>query len=101
MAKKFKKFKTMRELYERCSGGDEQAQRICIGALQNLGCDHLADAAKRFHSNQPKWYRFWVGLNEYITALVCEYGESETKAERTVLAEVNNVWDCCDDVELT
>lgn len=99
--KKFKKFKSMHDLYQRCDSGDEQAQRICIGALQNLGCDHLAEPSKRCAPDRPKWYWFYRGMEQYIEALICEYGVHEDKAFREVLAEVNNVWDCCDDVKLS
>jgi hypothetical protein len=97
---KIKRFTSFHDLYERCKSGDEAAQRVCIGALNNLGCDHLADSGVPAKPGTPKWQRYYHGLQEYISALVGEYGQSETKAERQVLAEVNHVRDCCDDVKL-
>lgn len=96
--KKYPKFKSWRDLYDRCKAGDEKAQRICIGALHNLGNTTLP--SKREGQEMALWQRAYHGLQKYISALVCEYGETETKAERDILAEVNNVIDCCDDVKL-
>lgn len=93
--KKIKKFASLYDLRERCRAGDVAAQQCCIGLLHNLGCEHLA--ATR---NQTKWENYYAGIEQYIMSLVGEYGQSEDKAEREVLAELNNVRDCCDDVEL-
>lgn len=79
-----RKFKSLSDTFKRAAAGEEDAQRAIIGCLSNFGCEHLA------HCNQqPKWKASWFGLQDYIGALVGEYGESETKAEREVLAELN------------
>ncbi len=94
--KKRKKVKTWSELNALCRDGDERWQKVVIGALQNLGCEHLAGGGM----GRSKWERHYHGLMEYISALCSEYGESETKAEKQILAEVNHVRDCCDDIVL-
>lgn len=95
--KKLPLVKTWSELYKLCADGDERWQRVVIGALSNLGNPTLNyNPAK----GEPLWRCAYFGLQEYIGALVGEYGETETQAEKSVLAEVNNVRDMCDDVKL-
>jgi len=94
------KVKTWRELYDKCKAGDEFWQRVCIGALENLGNPTMPSRHDPFCKNAPKWQAAYRGLQEYISALVCEYGEGEDAAERSILEEVNFVVDCCDNVVL-
>lgn len=95
--KSIAKVKSFSELYSLAKAGDENYQKLCIVALNNLGCDHLANA----RHYPEKWRAYYNGLMEYVSALCCEYGESEDKAFRSVLAEVNNVRDCIDQVSLS
>jgi hypothetical protein len=76
---------------------DENYQRLCIGALENLGCEHLAAKGVR---SEPKWKRYYNGLMDYVSSLVGEYGESEGAAFEQVVDEINFVIGCCDDVSL-
>lgn len=89
---KYKKFTSLNDLLQRSQAGDDRAQRICIAALRNLGCEHLA--TRRRGDSDPEWRLSWDGLQSYVSALVGEYGMSETRAFRDTLAEVNNVIDC-------
>jgi len=96
--KKYPKFKSWRDLYDRANGGDEMAQKAIICGLSNLGNPTLP--SKNDMQKTPLWKRAYHGLQEYIGALVGEYGESETKAEKSILAEVNHVLDICHDTKL-
>lgn len=91
--KSIAKVKSFSELFQKAQV-DENYQKLCIVALENLGCEHLA--SKR---EAVKWKSHYFGLQEYVSALVGEYGESEDKAFRSVLAEINNVRDCIDQVK--
>lgn len=95
-----KKIKSLHDLYSRCEAGDEAAQRLAIGTLQQFGCEHLADSF-RGPKSDPKWRRYFRGIHRYFDSLCGEYGIPEGKAEREIVAEINNVRDCCDDVPLT
>lgn len=92
-----KKVKSMSELWQ-LAKTDERYQRLVIVALNNLGCDHLAQGCRRWHP--VKWEAYFNGLNQYIESLVGEYGESEVKAEKSILAEINNVRDCIEQADL-
>lgn len=97
-ATKTAKFASLRDLWTRAQAGEEMAQKVCVGALNNLGCDHLAHSAGG--RPEPKWAKYHRGLEQYLDALVSEYGVSETKAERELLAEVNMARTYSDDVSL-
>ena len=97
---KAKKFYNLIDAHQRATNGEELAQKSIIGCLNNLGCDHLAEKSKYAPSDEPKWKRYWRGLQEYVSALVCEYGETEAKAEKEVLAELNAAQKYSDDVVL-
>jgi hypothetical protein len=92
-----KPVKSMSELWQ-LAKADENYQRLCIVALNNLGCDHLAESSRRWHP--VKWEAYFNGLNQYIESLVCEYSQSEDKAVKDVLAEINGVRDCIDQAKL-
>lgn len=92
-----KKFKSLHEAYVRADGGDVLAQRCIVGTLRNLGCEHLA---RKVLDDDPKWLTHWRGFQQYLMALVGEYGESEAAAERELLAELNNSFSYADNVEL-
>lgn len=98
--KRISKFTNLRDAYNRASAGDEGAQRCIIGCLENFGCDHLALKDKSAPKT-VKWARYYAGLMQYIGSLVGEYGQSETAAEREVLAELNQARTYSDKVELT
>jgi hypothetical protein len=89
-------FKSLHDLYERARAGEVMARKVCIATLNNFGCDHLASGQK----SDPKWVRYYRGLQTYLVALVAEYGESETSAEKEVLAEVNAARSYAGDVDL-
>ncbi len=105
--KKLPKVKTWTELFGLANdqGDNKQPteyakrwQKVIVCALSNLGNSTL-------RPNNPKhprllWLRAYDGLQEYISALVGEYGQSETKAEREVLAEVNHVRHIAEDIKL-
>lgn len=92
-----KKVKSMSELWQ-LAKADENYQRLCIVALNNLGCDHLAQFSRRWHP--VKWEAYFNGLNQYWESLVNEYGEREDKAEKSLVAEINGVRDCIDQAQL-
>lgn len=96
--KKIPAIRSLSELYRLADGGDERYQRLCIVALNNLGCDHLATGKQ--WKNSPKWKAYHHGLGQYVDALVGEYGETEDDAFRQVLEEINNVRDCIDQAQL-
>jgi hypothetical protein len=97
-----KKFASLRDAYDRAKAGDEAAQRCIIGCLSNLGCDNtLANQGHNLKYGASKWVRHYRGLDEYISALVGEYGMTETKAEKEVLAELNSARTYSDDIKLT
>lgn len=96
METKIEKFASLRDSYRRAEAGEVAAQKCIIGCLNNLGCDHLARPQKGY----PKWRRHYLGLMEYLGALVSEYGERESTAERELLAELNAARTCCDDIEV-
>lgn len=96
--KKYPKFKSWRDLYDRAKGGDEKAQKAIICGLSNLGNPTLR--SKKESQRSTLWQRAYDGLQEYIGALVGEYGETEDHAEKSILDEVNNVLDICDDTKL-
>ena len=92
--KKYPKFKSWRDLYDRAKGGDEMAQKAIICGLSNLG--HTPTSmGYGYDKKSSLWQRAYHGLQEYIGALVGEYGETEEKAEEDILAEVNHVLDVC------
>lgn len=73
---------------------NERYQKLCVVALSNLGCEHLArDGGKT-------WQDHWYGLYEYWGALVGEYGESESDGEKSLIDEVNNVKGCIDQIAI-
>lgn len=86
-AKTKKKYKSFHELRDACDNGDVEARALVIRALINLGGEHLASG-----SGEP-WERSYRGLQNYINALIAEYGQDETDAEIGVLAEVNHLID--------
>jgi len=86
------------DLYQRADGGDERYQKLCIVALNNLGCDHLANSPK--WKSSPKWKAYFHGLKQYVEVLVSEYGETDGNAEKSVLEEINNVRDCIEQADL-
>lgn len=88
---KTKKFASINDVYRRAEAGEVMAKLCIIGALSNCGCDHLAEGHSlgRRAAPMPRWKRFYQGVQEYISALVCEYGQSEVKAEKEFLAEIN------------
>ena|ERR1700722_19817281 len=96
--KKLPKVKTWRELRTICNDETHSDcirwRKVVVGTLENLGNPTLDKG------DEVLWKRAWSGLQEYISALVGEYGQSETKAERDILAEVNHCRDLCDDVQL-
>jgi hypothetical protein len=94
---KIKKFKSLSEAFDRARAGEKEAQQCLISCLENFGCDHLAKPATPL---DPKWKRCWHGIQEYLNALVGEYHLNEAKAEREVLAELNNTRDYCSKVSL-
>lgn len=100
MKTNMKKFTSLTDLYDRCEAGDQDAQRVCIGTLLNLGCDHLATPGSPITKNDPKWLLYYRGLLRYIDSLVGEYGLSEVEAFREVLKEVNSIRGYCDDISL-
>lgn len=83
------KVKSFRDLRERAEK-DERYAKLCVVALSNLGCEHLA----RGRDVDPDWVKSLNGLYDYVGALVGEYGESEDSAEKNVLGEINFVRDC-------
>lgn len=85
-SKPIPKFKSLPDAFKRAQDGCETSQRAIIGCFNNLGCDHLVTRSK----TQPKWLSYYQGIQTYIGSLVGEYGVSETKAEREVLAELNS-----------
>lgn len=91
--KEFPKAKSWHELYK-LAEADDRYKLLIICGLENLGNPTMIGG------KEPKWKRAWNGLQEYIMALVGEYGESESKAEQQVLDEVNSVRDCIDQVSL-
>ena len=100
--KKLPKVKSWSELWALCVGTpntppDTRWQKVVIGALENLGNPTL-----RYNPSKGDvlWRCAYYGLQAYIDAMVGEYGETEDKAERQVLDEVNFVRDICDDVKL-
>jgi hypothetical protein len=103
MAKtKIQKFKSLRDASTRADAGDEVAQRCIIGFISNTGCDHLMTSHRKMYGDKErtKWQAAWMGLNEYISALVGEYGVPEVKAEKEVLAELNNAFSYQDTISL-
>lgn len=96
---KTKKFTSLQDLHERASTGEEMAQKVCIGTLTNLGCEHLADDSP-YGMTRPKWKRFYHGLLSWLDSMVGEYGHSESRAEKDLLAEVNNARSYSEDIEL-
>lgn len=94
---KIAKFKSLGDAFSRAKNGEEAAQKCLIGCLENFGCDHLANYRKEV----PKWTSAWHGLQTYIGSLVGEYGESETRAEKEVLAELNCAREYSDDIQLS
>jgi hypothetical protein len=92
---KLRKFHSMNDLYRECMKGNQAAQRLCIGALENLGQEAMAGRHKG-----SKWLRAWHGLQDVITSLVGEYSMSEDEAEQTTMDEINFVRDICDDIQL-
>lgn len=95
--KRMEKVRSFSDLHTRAQS-DGRYQRLCIVALTNLGCEHLAKQHKSYAPT--KWRAHYGGLLDYVNALVGEYGESENTAFREVLAEVNNVRDCIDQAKL-
>ena len=106
--KSIAKVKSLSDLWDRANGETKTAenyQRLCIVALRNLGCDHLAEAHKGagdkpLFNDPPKWRAYYDGLIDYVGSLVGEYGISEDKAFRDVRDEVNFVRDCIDQADL-
>jgi len=97
--KKIAKFSSLSDAYSRAMSGEEDAQKCIIGCLNNLGCDHLASSGYPGEKSE-KWQRYYRGLQEYISALVGEYGVHEDKAEKEILAELNAARSYSDDVLL-
>ncbi len=91
--KRLPKVSSFRDLYEKAKE-DPRYQALCIAGAENLGwMDHPSES--KYLPNKEKWARahYWLSQT-YVGALVGEYGESEDKAFREVLAEVNHVRDC-------
>lgn len=84
MAKRVKKFTSLRDARERAAAGDKTAQLCIIACLTNLGCEQLADGPG------SKWERHYRGFNIYLMSMVGEYGMDEGQAESDLLDELNN-----------
>ena len=83
------------DLYDKASRGvyAERWQKVIIGALHNLGCEHLAKNPRCQYPKHLEWQNHYRGLQEVIMSMVGEYGMDETTAEKQTLDEVNYVRD--------
>ena len=91
------KVTSLNDLYQRANDNDDY-KKLCIVALQNLGCEGLAEDNRKYHD--AKWRSHWDGLVTYVGSLVGEYGVSEDKAFRDVRNEINFCRDCIDQATL-
>lgn len=98
---KVKKVKSWGEAFQRAAKGDLMMRKAFAACLSNLGGMHLDDneSMRRQFPNEY-WKACYHSLQEYISALVGEYGESEFKAEKEVLAELNAAFGYCEDKDL-
>jgi len=87
-------YPSLSAVYEAARGGDSTARKMLRAALTNLGCEHLAAGPGE------RWERSYRGLVAYVSALVGEYGMSEGRAFKEVLAEVNAARGYCNDSDL-
>ena len=83
---------------ENTAKGDH-VKRMIIGALQNLGGEHLIEQ-QGVIKRTPKWKVHLNALYSYLEALICEYGEDEHTAHNNLIDEIYHVSDCVDNVSL-
>ncbi len=76
------KVTSLREL-EGLAKLDPRYAALAMAAAENLGCPSCKDAKQAVRE-----------LEDYLMALVGEYGESEDVAEKTLIDEINFVRDC-------
>ena len=92
--KKYPKIKFLRELRQRCRDDDLDAQRLCIGAADNLGC-----SADNERVNLPRWEQCYQELEMNLMEMANEM-DDEDDAEQTLVDEINGCIGMCDNIKL-
>ena len=78
------KIESFSQLEAYCNGADGRWRLLCIGAVQNLGVEHL-------NRGDTTWIGAHTALRAYVFSLVAEYGIPEDEAFRDVVAEINHI----------